>query len=494
MIGSMRMKPPSRQLHLVSLAGVLLVSAAMAQPATVVSKTANTPNNAPVGIAQAGALAPAPLVPPNPLSFYNGALIFDTQFNTRVESRDNNVDFDSSVNGPNDATWLLTRFRLGALFKPNDWFKLYVQGQDIRELGGSRPNNVGTNGADGDDVFDILQGWVELGNDKQGLSLRAGRQPFNYGDQRLLGNPQWLNSTRAWDALRLRYAASTWTLDLFTGSPVTFINNQWNKSDYFNTHEGRNAIDSGLYFSSKSLIPWQSTTDFYLINQQLNKFPANTGAPLNKVGKTNVFSLGTLMKGDPKKLHNWDYDTEMVAQFGQAGGQTHRAFAGHWGGGYNFHNPWKPRLGAQYNYASGDKDPNDGKSTTFQNYFPGNHALYGFMDTTGWMNMHNPQLNFSLQPTEKLKITADLMAFWNATNGDAWYSSNTSTLVRPVNAAANSASRYRGAEFDLNAWYKLNPHVTLQAGYAFFMAGSYLAQTGASDNAHFGYAQLTINF
>ncbi|HEY1050962.1 MAG TPA: hypothetical protein VGE39_14430, partial [Prosthecobacter sp.] len=172
------MKPPSRQLHLVSLAGVLLVSAAMAQPATVVSKTANTPNNAPVGIAQAGALAPAPLVPPNPLSFYNGALIFDTQFNTRVESRDNNVDFDSSVNGPNDATWLLTRFRLGALFKPNDWFKLYVQGQDIRELGGSRPNNVGTNGADGDDVFDILQGWVELGNDKQGLSLRAGRQPF----------------------------------------------------------------------------------------------------------------------------------------------------------------------------------------------------------------------------------------------------------------------------------------------------------------------------
>lgn len=478
-----------------SLASGLLIAATGAFAAPTAAKVVpNHANNAPVGIAQAGALTQAPVATSNPLSFYNGALIFDTQFNTRFEARDNNLDFNSAVNGPNDASWLLTRFRLGALFKPADWFKFYIQGQDIRELGGSRPNNVGANGADGDDNFDILQAWIDLGNEKQGLSLRAGRQPFNYGDQRLLGNPQWLNSTRAWDGARLRYATHDWSLDLFSGSPVTFINNQWNKSDYFNTHEGRNAIDSGLWFSSHTLIPWQSTTDFYLINQQLNKVRGAPGAPLGRVGKTNVWSLGTLMKGDPKKLNHWDYDTEMVFQFGQAGGLSHRAFAGHWGGGYNFSHPWKPRLGVQYNYASGDKDPNDKRSTTVQNYFPGNHALYGFMDTTAWMNMHNPQINFTLQPTEKLKIAADLMAFWNATNGDAWYSANTSTLVRPVNAAAKNASKYRGAEFDLNAWYKLNPHVTLQAGYSFFLAGSYLAQTGASDNAHFGYAQLTINF
>lgn len=485
---------------LAALAGVLLACfgttavVAAQPPATVVSKTSNTPNNAPVGIAQAGAMTPAPVVPPNPLSFYNGALIFDTQFNTRVEGRDNNNDFDSSINGPTDATWLLTRFRLGALFKPNSWLKFYLQGQDIRELGGSRPNNVGASGADGDDVFDILQGWVELGNDKEGFSLRAGRQPFNYGDQRLLGNPQWSNSTRAWDGARLRYAAPTWTLDFIAGSPVTFLNDQWNKSEYFNTNEGRNAIVSGAYFSSHSLIPWQSTTDFYLLNQQANKVPGAVGAPLNAAGKTNVFSLGTLMKGDPKKLNHWDYDTEMVFQFGQAGGLSHRAFAGHWGGGYNFKHPWKPRLGVQYNYASGDKDPNDGRSTTFQNYFPGNHALYGFMDTTGWMNMHNPQVNFTLQPTEKLKLAVDLMTFWNATNGDSWSGANTTTPVRAVNSAAVGASKYRGAELDLNAWYKLNPHVTFQAGYSFFLAGKYLAQTGASDNAHFGYAQLTINF
>jgi hypothetical protein len=439
-------------------------------------------------------IAAASALDTNPLSFASGALVFDTQFNTRFEARENNNDFDSSVNSPTDASWLLTRFRLGALYKPVSWFKAYVQGQDIRELGGSRPNNVGTFGADGDDTFDLLQAWIDIGDDAKGLSLRAGRQPFNFGDQRLLGNPQWLNSTRAWDAARLHWAADSWTLDFFTGSPVTFINNQWNKSDWLNRDEGRNAIDSGVYFCSKSLIPWQSTTDFYVINQQLNKLPGAAGAPLGVSGRTNVWSFGTLMKGDSKQLNQWDYELEMVVQLGHAAGLNHRAFAGHWGFGYNFTGPWKPRLGFQYNYATGDKNPNDGKSTTFQNYFPGNHALYGFMDTTAWMNMHNPQLNFSIQPTGKLKVTFDVMTFWNATNADAWYGANTATTVRPVNAAAQGASKYRGTELDVNAWYKLNSHVSLQTGYAIYLAGSYLAKTGASDNAHFGYAQMTINF
>ena len=78
-------------------------------------------------------------------------------FNTRFEGRENNNDFNSAVNGPTDATWLLTRARLGLLFHATDWLKFYVQGQDIRELGGSRPNNVGVLGADGDDVFDLLR-------------------------------------------------------------------------------------------------------------------------------------------------------------------------------------------------------------------------------------------------------------------------------------------------------------------------------------------------
>lgn len=423
-----------------------------------------------------------------------GRLVLDGHLNTRFEGRDNNSDFDSGVNAANDATWQLTRLRLGALFHAAPWLRLYVQGQDIRELGGSRPNNVGASGADGDDVLDLLQAWAEAGDEGRGFSLRAGRQAFNFGNQRLLGNPQWKNSTNAWDAVRLHYAADSLSLDLFAGSPVTFTNNQWNKSDCFNTHEGRNAVVSGAWLSSSALVPWQSSTDFYLLHESAVKAPGAPGAPLGAAGDSSFWTLGTLWKGDPKKLRQWDYEIEAAVQLGKVAGLNHRAFAGHWASGYNFADAWKPRLGLQYNYASGDGGATDGRSTTFQNMFPGNHALYGFMDTTGWMNMHNPQVNFSVQPTDRLKLTLDAMAFWNASNSDAWYGANTTTRVRAVNKAARNASSYRGMEFDVNAWYKLNKNVALQAGYAFYLAGSYLADTGASDNAHFGYAQLSLHF
>ncbi len=100
--------------------------------------------------------------------------------------------------------------------------------------------------------------------------------------------------------------------------------------------------------------------------------------------------------------------------------------------------------------------------------------FYGYMDTTGWMNMHNPQLNLSFSPTPKLKVMLDYHLYWNADTNDAWHRVNGVTAVRPLNAAANNAGSFRGQEIDLTAIYKLNPHVGLQAGYSYFIAGDYL--------------------
>ena len=97
-------------------------------------------------------------------------------------------------------------------------------------------------------------------------------------------------------------------------------------------------------------------------------------------------------------------------------------------------------------------------------------------------------------PTAKLKLMLDYHLYWNDSNDDAWRRVNGVTAVRPVNAAARDAGHFRGQEIDLTASYKLNPHAALMAGYSVFFAGNYLADTGASDNAHFGYLQLQIDF
>ena len=55
------------------------------------------------------------LAPPPPAytPIKYGGLTIDVQEKMRFEVRDNNFDFDSAANGPQDASWLLQRFRLG---------------------------------------------------------------------------------------------------------------------------------------------------------------------------------------------------------------------------------------------------------------------------------------------------------------------------------------------------------------------------------------------
>ena len=439
-----------------------------------------------VALAQTPAPKPPPTAPAYaPIKF--GALTVDVQEKMRFEGRDNNFDFNSAVNGPQDATWLLQRFRLGLGYDVNSWLKFYVQGQDVRELGGSRPNEIGVAASEGDDVFDVLKAYAQIGNITKGLSATIGRQFLSYGDQRLVGPLEWLNQARTFDAVKLHYAKEKYALDFFVSSPVVFRDHMWNQSNFLNQEDSLNDYFSGLYLATK-FIPINKTTDFYVFHKRDD----GDGSFGPSLGDTNFITIGTLWKGDPAKLGGWDYETEMAYQTGEVSGRDLSAFAGHWGVGYNWSKrSWKPRIGVQYNYGSGDDNAADGDIQTFQNLYPTNHLFYGFVDTTGWMNMHNPQLNISFQPTAKLKVMLDYHLYWSATNNDAWRRVNGVTAVRPINPGA---SNFRGSEIDLTAFYKVNAHVGLQAGYSVFFAGSYLADTGASDDAHFAYVQLQIDF
>lgn len=415
----------------------------------------------------------------NPLSFMDGMLVFDFEEKMRYEIRENNFDFNSGVDSLTDDSWLLQRVRLGALIKPTPWLSIYAQGQDAREIDSDRPNVVGQLGAEGDDTFDLLEGWLMLGQPTEGFSFKVGRQKLSYGDQRLVGPLEWLNTSRTFDAAKIHFAAQSWSLDLFTSSVVTFEDNKFNESDWFGG-DGRDQIFSGAYLAT-TWVPVNLTTDFYAFH--LGK---NTPG-----GSSSFVTLGTLWKGDPKKLGGFYYTTEMAVQFGEVADKDLAAFAGHWKAGYQFAGSWKPNVGLQYNYATGDKEATDGDVGTFQNLFPTNHLFYGFMDTTGWINMHNPQFNLSVQPTEKLKLALDYHLYWNATSNDAWYRVNGVTQVRDVSPGAD---RFRGSELDLTIAYKHNKNLSFLFGYSHYFAADYLSDTGASSDADFAYAQVQINF
>jgi hypothetical protein len=196
----------------------------------------------------------------------------------------------------------------------------------------------------------------------------------------------------------------------------------------------------------------------------------------------------------PPKPIGFDYDAEFVFQNGELRGLDLTAWAVHAGAGYTFDTAWLPRLGLAYNHGSGDSDPNDADVETFQNLFPSNHKPYGNMDVFSWQNMHELEVTLYAKPVRSVAVGAEFHAFWLASTDDVWYRSNGSTAVRPLTAQARNADSYAGSEVDIVVNWAACKNFEFQVGYSHFFAGEYLAETGASDDADFGYVQTKISF
>jgi hypothetical protein len=428
---------------------------------------------------------------------------WDVQDRVRWEIKDNAFDFNDGVRTINDDNWVLNRFRLGVGVQPTDWLKVYAQVQDAREWLSDRADIPGVFGADGDDSFDLRQAYVELAVNEWGLKL--GRQVLQYGDDRLIGPGDWGNLGNVFDAVKLTYKGQGWSIDAFASTRVTQARGHFNQSDLFNGNEThREQVFSGLYFSTKALsfadtdvyalhLHQAGNTDFFTLGTRLKSKPA-APAPMQHDGKSMKHD-GKTVCPPPAAANPWDWDAEFAFQFGEVGGRDLSAFAGHVGLGYTIPGcPINSRIGLEYNYATGDGDPTDGDVETFQNLFPSNHKFYGFMDAFSWQNIHDVAVSWKAKPCTNVTARLDYHAFWLADTNDVWYRANGTTAVRPLSPAARNASSYAGSELDLIVTWQARKELAIEAGYSHFFAGSYLGDTGAQDDANFGYVQATISF
>ena len=451
----------------------------------------------------------------NPLSFWDGKVVFDFEERFRWEIRDNNYDFDSRVNALTDDNWFEQRARLGLLLSPTPWLRIYGQVQDSREINSDRPDIPNNLGAEGDDSIDLRQAWVEIGNPKEfPLTLKVGRQILSYGDERLVGSFDWNNIGRTFDAAKLRWEEKDWWVEAFASSVVVPERGSYNQSDLFNGNEThREQVFSGLYGEYNGL-SFQST-DLYVFHLHEND---SAHYQQNTLGDTNFFTIGTRWKSKPgafaksddvmskdkdgkavsepgpKPPVGLDYTGEFAFQPGEVRGMDLTAFAVHADVGYTLNFAWLPRFAVGYSFATGDDDPGDKDIQTFQNLFPTNHKFYGQMDVFSWQNIHDLEFDFKIAPLRNLTVRADYHAFWLETTEDSWYRANGTTTVRPLNAASRAAGNYVGSEIDFLVTWQVCKNLQLEGGYSHFFAGDYLKATGPSDDADFGYLQAKVTF
>jgi hypothetical protein len=451
--------------------------------------------------------APAPVkAEPNPLSFWDGRIVLDIEERMRGEIRENNRDFDSSINDDNDDSWLLNRFRFGLAVKPVWWLKLYGQTQDAREAFSDRSNIPGVRGAEGDDPFDLRQGYISLGDVKKfPLLLTVGRQAISYGDGRLVSDSRWGNFGRTFDAVRVRFEEPHYWVEGFAMRPVQIERHEFNASDSEDNF-------GGVYFST-TLVPKQTTDLYFFYRDKQDNQPDLD--PTNKVDAEGTFNgpaasfatIGLRVKSTPDKWNGWDYSGEFVYEVGDlyvtdrnSPRSDLSAFALAVSGGYTFNDlAWKPRFGLEYDFASGDDNPNDSDSHSFQNLYPSNHDKYGLMDEFGWRNIHDLRAQVSFKPFKKLELESHFHTFWLADTSDYWYRSNGYSTLRTKTPDGRDvrtigADNFAGNEVDFIATYEITKNIKVQAGYSHFFAGAYLADTGASSDADFGFLMTTFSF
>ena len=217
---------------------------------------------------------------------------------------------------------------------------------------------------------------IELGDvENQRFGLRAGRQELMFGDQRLVGNSPWGNVERVFDAVRgtLRYKG--YRLDLFTASVVNAITGTWDH------HQQGNNLH-GAYGGIDKLAP-HIVIEPYIFWRLQPGVKNEEGA----IAGLNEKVAGIRVAG--KLPHGFDYGTEMVREFGSLSADHIRSWAGHWEAGRTFAVRFSPRLYAEYDFATGDRNPHDGIRGTFDQLYPSNHDKYGFADQVGWRNIRD---------------------------------------------------------------------------------------------------------
>ena len=185
----------------------------------------------------------------------------------------------------------------------------------------------------------------------------------------------------------------------------------------------------------------------------------------------------------------WDYDAEFAYQFGEVGSADVSAYM--FGGelGYTFAADWSPRMLAGFDVGSGDNSPG-GDVQTFNQLYPLGHAFLGFIDVIGRQNIISPSFGVTAKPNPDTTLGVRGYYFWRESEDDAVYNAG-GGVVRPGSAGSDRAI---GSELDLTLLYKFGQHTTGLLGYSHFFAGSFIRESGSSDDIDFVYLQMQYTF
>lgn len=355
-----------------------------------------------------------------------------------------------------------------------DPFRFAVEMQDARRYNSNYPR-------DNRDVneFEIIRLYAELyledalgtdalGNDRP-VSLRYGIHNFEFLDRRLIGNNQWRNTANTFQGFHgaLGQERNDWQLDLLAVQPLNRLKYDWDRP-----------VEQQWMYAA--IGHWRRWSDVITLEPY---YLALSQSAHGDVQERLVHSPGLRGYGVVGKS-GFDYDFNLVYQFGRSGSQDIQAYAGTAEVGYSFKHSWQPRFSLFYGYASGDEDPNDNEDNRFERFF-GFGRPWSANDYIVYENISTPKLRLELTPSKKVRMDLGYSFYWLASDTDRFSAAN----LRDRQGQSGSMI---GHEFDGRIRWQVTPKVEAILGYAHFTAGDFTRGQGRPQDTDFAYLEISL--
>jgi hypothetical protein len=347
--------------------------------------------------------------------------------------------------------------------------------------GALEDGRAGPTGPVDENQLDVQQAFVELAAplpERNSGILRAGRQELRYGSGRLVDVREGPNVRRKFDGGLARLARGNWRLDVIAARPAD--------DEPGTLDDGTNGSQAlwGGYATGRSpgWLSLGSSLDLYFLGYRNEEARYDQGS-----GPETRQTVGARVWGERA---GWDWNWELIGQSGELGHGDVRAWSVASDTGFTWHEAFlTPRLGLSANIASGDEDPDDPDLETFNPLYP-RGSYFSELALLGPRNFYNLHPFLTVNPTDRLALTADVDLFWRLQTEDGIYAPS----GRLLRSGAGSDARYVGTELSLNASWQVNERLSLTGVYAHFFPGQFLEETGPAKDIDYVELTLKIQF
>ncbi|MCE1246941.1 MAG: alginate export family protein [Firmicutes bacterium] len=314
--------------------------------------------------------------------------------------------------------------------------------------------------------LELQQLYMDIGKD---FRFRIGRQMMMFGDGRVISTRPLSDTGVVFDGLRMTASEKYFSTELLA----------LNRSQYHWQAPGQERL-YGFYSMWRKD---KTEADGYFLTKEMDHGAYDGGL-------RQIRAAGVRFKQEKKDVV---YGFEGIHQFGVEGARQRDAWAFVTYGNYTFNRtPWKPTVGFNFDYFSGDSNPNDGVMHTFDDFYQRNQNFLGNIGLIGPKNVKDFGILATVQPHPDWFASANYHFFTLDKPQDAWYGIS----GRPIFWDPKGRSGIdMGRELDTYIRYKKKIW-DIYVGYCVMNPGEFIKNSnkGRTDPAQYFYFQVENKF